>query len=441
MELKTEVTVTVKSIDEIFQAHNLKIPDYQRPYKWERRHVRNLFYDIREAISKDIDEYRIGSIILHAKDKNNLDIVDGQQRLVTISLLYLCLSEKRYLPKGVTNLLNNQFIEISLLHANENFNEWKSLCDLINADARKEFFQYIRSKCKVSVIEMPRNNLSEAFQLFDSQNNRGKSLDPHDLLKAYHLRAIKNPTPKTIEKWEIFIKKEKLPLSELFNKHLFRIRRWSNGETGLLKKKHGSELRFSERFIEDFKGVTLGDELYPYLGLYKKLKEKDIDFPNSINMPIINGEAFFKYIEDAYSLFEKNFYNSNKLIDELSDNTKNQAFKSGNNKYARNINLYVNLLTLFIDRFGEKYIDREVCEKIFVWAFYPRVEAQLVYDSTIANYAAGGKFRRKEGYQKMFQILMRASTPREFIANVNTDVLDNYTAIQMTQKLKEGGKR
>jgi uncharacterized protein with ParB-like and HNH nuclease domain len=52
MEAKTEVTVIVKLIDEILQAHNLKIPNYQRPYKWERRHVRNLFYDVREAINK-----------------------------------------------------------------------------------------------------------------------------------------------------------------------------------------------------------------------------------------------------------------------------------------------------------------------------------------------------------------------------------------------------
>jgi hypothetical protein len=35
------------------------------------------------------------------------------------------------------------------------------------------------------------DKVEEAFQLFDSQNTRGKELDPHDLLKAYHLREMK----------------------------------------------------------------------------------------------------------------------------------------------------------------------------------------------------------------------------------------------------------
>ncbi|AEF83584.1 conserved hypothetical protein [Treponema primitia ZAS-2] len=441
METKTEVTVSIKSIDEILQERNLKIPDYQRPYKWERSHIRNLFYDIRETISKGINEYRIGSIILHAKDKNNLEIVDGQQRLLSISLLYFYLNEKKSLPQGVANLLSNQFVEISLLHAKENFNEWKSLCDLIKANEQKHLFSYIKNNCKVSVIEMPGNNLSEAFQLFDSQNNRGKSLDPHDLLKAYHLRSINRPSEQTIKKWELFINDEIFPLKELFNKHLFRIRHWSNGDTGITRKKHGSELRFSERFIDDFKGVSLVNESYPYLYLYEKLKENNIDFPNSLNMPIIDGEAFFRYIEYAYSLFYENFYKRNKLCDKLSDNIRNHIFESGNNKFTRNINLYVNLLTLFIDRFGEQYVDKEVSEITFVWAFYPRVIAKLIYDSTIANYASGGMFQRKPGYQKMFQVLMSAVTPRGFVANINTDILNNFTADGIIQKLMEGDKK
>jgi uncharacterized protein with ParB-like and HNH nuclease domain len=65
------ITFSVKSISDVLQNSSLKIPEYQRPYKWERRHIRNLFYDIREAIDSKKSEYRIGSIILHNKKDND----------------------------------------------------------------------------------------------------------------------------------------------------------------------------------------------------------------------------------------------------------------------------------------------------------------------------------------------------------------------------------
>ena len=299
------ISVKVEPVISILDNEQLSIPDYQRPYKWERRHIRNLFYDVREAMNSGMDEYRFGSIILHKKDNTTLDIVDGQQRLISISLFFY-KAAKANMPGGASNLLKaDSYIEVSRKHAQENYDEWNTLCGAITPDELQKISDYIKEKCKVFVITIPKDNLRDAFQLFDSQNNRGKALDPHDLLKAYHLRAIKNPSETMIEKWESFVKNENLKLSDLFDKHLFRIRRWVNGSSGLNKKKHGSELRFSERFLDDFKGVELESGSYPYLRLYKSLKEHNIDFPVSLTMPVINGETFFKYIEYAHEKFEK----------------------------------------------------------------------------------------------------------------------------------------
>ena len=130
---------------------------------------------------------------------------------------------------------------------------------------------------------MPEERLAEAFQLFDSQNNRGKSLEPHDLLKAYHLRQQDSEDEKIVEKWEQFVEDNDLSLKDLFDKHLFRMRRWSRGETGLTNKRYGSYLRFTEDFIDDFKGVDLSRD-FPYLELYRHIE----NFPMSITMPIID---------------------------------------------------------------------------------------------------------------------------------------------------------
>lgn len=412
--MQTEITVEIKSVSEVLKHKNLHIPDYQRPYKWERRHIRNLFYDICESTEKNISEYRIGSIILH-ENSESLDIVDGQQRLISLSLLLRQFD-------GSKSLINGKYIGISRKHAKENSIEWEVLCKSVGEVKSQRIKDFIIDNCKFSVIQMPSDKLAEAFQLFDSQNNRGKALEPHDLLKAYHLRAIKEPSEDNVKKWEEFVGNKELSLKDLFDKHLFRIRRWSNGDAGLYKKQHGSELRFSERFVDDFKGVNLAEKDYPYLRLYKELEKNNIEFPISICMPIINGENFFKYIEYCYNIFS-----AQKLkVDDW-------LYKS---KFARSINLYENITALFFDRFESGEYDEEMKEKVFVWAFYPRVESKMVYDATIANYAGVGLFHKKNDYQKLFQKLSISATPREFIAGINMELLENYTKENMIKQLR-----
>lgn len=74
----------------------LAIPyEYQRPYVWHEKSVRQLFYDTYNAFKNNLTEYRLGTIILHRdKDEDNNDIynvVDGQQRLVILYLLLYAL--------------------------------------------------------------------------------------------------------------------------------------------------------------------------------------------------------------------------------------------------------------------------------------------------------------------------------------------------------------
>ena len=67
----------------------LSIPDYQRIYCWEQHHVMCLLNDIYnhlECQDHQSTTYRLGTIILHYHD-DKYDIIDGQQRLVTLSLL------------------------------------------------------------------------------------------------------------------------------------------------------------------------------------------------------------------------------------------------------------------------------------------------------------------------------------------------------------------
>lgn len=432
------IQFTSKKVGELLKKGNLRIPSYQRPYKWNRKHIRNLFYDLRDAMGKK--EYQIGSVILHENDRY-LDIVDGQQRLISISLfLHLLDDLENY--KGAKQLLSSAvFGELSCYHASENYNEWENLTQLVGENQAKDICNFLLENCAVSVIIMPKKRLSEAFQLFDSQNNRGKPLEPHDLLKAYHLRKEDSEDEKIVEKWEQFVEDKDLSLKELFDKHLFRMRRWSRGDTGLTNKRYGSYLRFTEDFIDDFKGVDLNQN-FPYLELYRHIE----NLPMSITMPIIDGSKFFEYIESAHETIKnhKDFLNEELgFSDEPEGEEKNLAYPEGmlniynssKGRYLKCHNIFLNICSLFADRFGKDELSTEIVETLFIWSYYPRVKSRAIYDATVGNYVAGGRFRQKEA-QKLFQLLSHAVTPNDFMIKIDRELFENYTVDKIIEEEK-----
>ena len=433
------IQFTSKKVGKLLKEGNLRIPSYQRPYKWNRKHIRNLFYDLRDAMGKK--EYQIGSVILHKNDEY-LYVVDGQQRLISISLfLHLLDSLENY--KGANQLLSaEEFGELSCYHASENYNEWENLTQLVGENQAKDICHFLLENCAVSVITMPKERLSEAFQLFDSQNNRGKSLEPHDLLKAYHLRKEDSEDEKIVEKWEQFVEDKDLSLKELFDKHLFRMRRWSRGETGLTNKRYGSYLRFTEDFIDDFKGVDLNQN-FPYLELYRHIE----NLPMSITMPIIDGSKFFEYIESAYETIKehKDFLNEELgFSDEPEGEEKNLAYPEGmlniynspKGRYLKCHNIFLNICSLFADRFGKDELSTEIVETLFIWSYYPRVKSKAIYDATVGKYVAGGSFRQKET-QKLFQLLSHAVTPNDFMIKIDRELFENYTVDKIIEEEKD----
>ncbi|MBR2189833.1 MAG: DUF262 domain-containing protein [Eubacterium sp.] len=88
------------------ESINLTIPEYQRPYKWTAKNTNQLLDDIEVAMNANKEIYRVGTLILHFdKDTGNYNIVDGQQRTITFSLLLDSLGVKpiAFLKQPVSN--------------------------------------------------------------------------------------------------------------------------------------------------------------------------------------------------------------------------------------------------------------------------------------------------------------------------------------------------
>lgn len=339
----------------------LVIPEYQRPYKWKEETILKLLNDIKN--NKNKNEYRIGTLILHKtieSEKEIYNIVDGQQRLVSISIIINVLNKIN--PKIIQNtLLNSKFSEIS---KNNIVINYKSIKNYINNEEDKRLFDFFLNNCKMVVIVV--NNLEEAFQLFDSQNSRGKSLEAFDLLKAYHLNEvspyINSSTKKQIvNKWERLINNNRL--GELFN-ILYRIKKWTVRDDA------------SDNFYKDeinlFKGINKNKN-YPYID------NSIVNNYYDINMPIINGEYFFYIVE---------YYND--LYDSIIEDTlKNASHINYHNSGRRGDilvkSLYKSALIAFINKFGINNLNNNLNIKIYAYAYRIRLEKYAVSNSVINN--------------------------------------------------------
>jgi uncharacterized protein with ParB-like and HNH nuclease domain len=81
-----------RKIDELLKAHTFLIPRFQRPYSWEPDHITEFWQDVLENLDQS---YFIGSMVVYKVGRSSVAVVDGQQRLTTITIL-LCAIRDAY---------------------------------------------------------------------------------------------------------------------------------------------------------------------------------------------------------------------------------------------------------------------------------------------------------------------------------------------------------
>jgi len=242
-----------KEIASVFEGF-YRIPRFQRPYSWEREHIEEFWNDT--IVDQEAD-YFIGSIVLF-KEKDVLGIVDGQQRLTTLTMMLAALrnafrnNDLEDLAKGVHQLIerrdiNNQKLyvlrsESSYPYLPEHIQKWgeSKIQPKIGSEERllKEAFEFITEKfdevvanimsdpslsaakkqqrlqqrlieirekiLHLKLIYTLLDNEDDAYIIFETLNTRGKDLTISDLIKNLLTRLIKQPNKgvdTTRDKW------------------------------------------------------------------------------------------------------------------------------------------------------------------------------------------------------------------------------------------------
>lgn len=241
--MRKDIEVQKRKLSEILYNHRYKIDVFQREYKWGGTQIEALINDITTCFYKsysegdtitsyeDYDTYFMGSIVLCRDSRNNLSIVDGQQRLTTFSLLLIYLSHLQdeldvpefskknmrnylYIVKGgelslILNIESRNDVMNHLINAGGEtytfdlteqpesvrniiggYNAIQRLFpqDLVTIEKLPIFIEWLLDN--VQMVEILTENMDNAYTIFETMNDRGLNLRPAEILKGYLLSKI-----------------------------------------------------------------------------------------------------------------------------------------------------------------------------------------------------------------------------------------------------------
>ena len=228
-----EILGKAKSVRELLKGVKYSIDYYQREYKWGNKQVREMLNDLGGKFLEEYDpehsrsrvadypHYFLGSIIISKKDAANY-IVDGQQRLTTLTLLLILLRRMQVAREEQVNvdelILSEKYGQKSFnldvderrpvmeaLFDAETFDvngRAESIANLLARfqDLEDEFPEELRDEAlpyfvdwlleNVHMVEITAYSDDDAYTIFETMNDRGLSLSPTEMLKGFILSNI-----------------------------------------------------------------------------------------------------------------------------------------------------------------------------------------------------------------------------------------------------------
>lgn len=228
-----EILGKAQTVRELLKGVKYSIDYYQREYKWHEKQIHELVDDLSSKFLEEYDpthlrskvadypHYFLGSIIISKKDRVGY-IVDGQQRLTSLTLLLILL---RNLQNGHAEQVNVDELIFSERYGQKSFNlhvdertpamnalykgqpfdvtdRPESVQNLVQRyqDLETSFPEELRDAAlpyfidwlleNVHLVEITAYSDDDAYTIFETMNDRGLSLSPTDMLKGYLLANI-----------------------------------------------------------------------------------------------------------------------------------------------------------------------------------------------------------------------------------------------------------
>ena len=222
------ISATEQPLGKVFTPdYQFTIPSFQRAYIWKTEHILQLVNDLHEACKTPDTPYFLGSLILVREGGNRFSVIDGQQRLVSLSIIIATLRDleqdpewmrlldalivepgdklrgirteprlalrerdaaffREYVQEGNLEALFDMGDEYWTSNAQRNITlNTKATYDALDAlseDERHRFASYLVKS--VTLVIVTTDDLDGAHRIFDVMNMRGLPLTPSDVFKA-----------------------------------------------------------------------------------------------------------------------------------------------------------------------------------------------------------------------------------------------------------------
>ena len=370
------------SIEEVFINTDsyYQMPEYQRPYSWDKERVEQLWFDLVESYNNYIEDptvdsnYFLGSLVV-VKNGQGYDVVDGQQRMTTLTILFcvlrdldkINLSEIRMTKVKhsikdmfagrerlkLTTQLNNQAVfETSIINKIDFQSSKKKIEEnrflqtafyfknLIEDSQNPESENYIENLSgfieylfeKTTLIRVVCYDESFAIKLFTVLNDRGLDLSSSDIIKAYLLQKLNEDRRSSfIEVWkriETICKQAGESLQMVLSLYLYYLK------SGNPKKTLHEELKLELKDKEPMEIVLFIEEFAKNLSeINDDYKDKDISklryLPQSIYWKTIllaAKQVNYPFYQELKDLLVRYYYQS-WIADGTSNRVKQTSFK------------------------------------------------------------------------------------------------------------------
>lgn len=187
-----------KSTIDSIKSYKFEIPFYQRAYSWKKQDIEKLISDINNK-----EGHYLGNIVLKKNDDKFI-VIDGQQRLTTIYIIFMALKEKLFeldyeIDSGDGEKLTNfdvnerRYTNKQILDAVLFVKDNKALLD-------NSFKENLNSAIFTMTI-IPEN--IKATEYFELVNTKSIQLENHQVLKARFLNNIKDSYADIARKWDM----------------------------------------------------------------------------------------------------------------------------------------------------------------------------------------------------------------------------------------------
>lgn len=370
------------SIEEVFINTDsyYQMPEYQRPYSWDKERVEQLWFDLVESYNNHIEDptvdsnYFLGSLVV-VKNGQGYDVVDGQQRMTTLTILFCVLRDldkinlseirmtkvkhsikDRFAGRErlkLTTQLNNQAVfETSIINKIDFQSSKKKIEEnrflqtafyfknLIEDSQNPESENYIENLSgfieylfeKTTLIRVVCYDESFAIKLFKVLNDRGLDLSSSDIIKAYLLQKLNEERRSSfIEVWkriETICKQAGESLQMVLSLYLYYLK------SGNPKKTLHEELKLELKDKEPMEIVLFIEEFAENLSeINDDYKDKDISklryLPQSIYWKTIllaAKQVNYPFYQELKDLLVRYYYQS-WIADGTSNRVKQTSFK------------------------------------------------------------------------------------------------------------------